>query len=60
MAITCYNPAVMQSVADGLRAEDRAHADSLTPAERVALALAIGARDLEIFSVQSVRPALER
>ena len=39
----------MRSVADRLRAEDRAALAALTPAERVALALTLGARDLEIF-----------
>ena len=39
----------MRSVADRLRAEDRAALLALTPAERVALALALGERDLEIF-----------
>ena len=39
----------MRSVADRLRAEDRAALLALTPAERVALALELGARDLEIF-----------
>ena len=39
----------MRSVADRLRAEDRAAFLALTPAERVALALALGARDLEIY-----------
>lgn len=39
----------MRSVADLLRAEDREALLALTPAERVALALALGARDLEAF-----------
>jgi hypothetical protein len=36
-------------VADGLRAEDRARVRGLSPGERVRLALALGARDLEAF-----------
>ena len=39
----------VRSVVDRLRAEDRAAVMALTPAERVALALELGARDLEIF-----------
>jgi hypothetical protein len=39
----------MRSVADSLRADDRTALAALTPAERVALALALGARDLEAF-----------
>ena len=39
----------MRSVADDLRAEDRARVMRMTPAERVALALALGERDLELF-----------
>ncbi|MBI1736840.1 MAG: hypothetical protein HYR51_16860 [Candidatus Rokubacteria bacterium] len=39
----------MRSVADALRREDRAALSRLTPAERVALALALGARDIELF-----------
>ena len=39
----------MRSVAHRLRAEDRAAAMALTPAERVALAFALGERDLEIY-----------
>jgi hypothetical protein len=41
--------AIMRSVADLLRLEDREAIEALTPDERVALALAIGARDLEAF-----------
>ncbi len=47
----------MRSVADRLRAEDRAAVRALTPSERVALALALGARDLETFRTAH-RPAL--
>jgi len=39
----------MRSVADVLRDEDREAVLSLTPDERVRLALALGARDLEAF-----------
>jgi len=39
----------MRSVADLLRSEDRQALGRLTPADRVALALALGARDLETF-----------
>lgn len=39
----------MKSVADLLRLEDRKAVLALTPTERVALALALGERDLETF-----------
>jgi hypothetical protein len=39
----------MTSVLDRLRDEDRKAVLALTPAERVALALALGERDLEMF-----------
>jgi hypothetical protein len=39
----------MRSVTDQLRADDRQALARLTPAERVTLALALGARDLESF-----------
>ena len=39
----------MRSVADQLRAENCAAVLALSPADRVALALALGARDLETF-----------
>ncbi len=39
----------MRSVADLLREEDRRDVRSMTPTERVALALALGERDLETF-----------
>ena len=39
----------MRSVADRLREEDRLALAALGPGERVALALAVGARDLELF-----------
>lgn len=48
----------MESVADRLRAEDRAEVGRLTPTERVALALALGARDLETFRAAH-RPPLD-
>jgi hypothetical protein len=41
----------MRSVADALRREDREALAALTPAARVALALSLGARDLEAFSL---------
>jgi hypothetical protein len=49
----------VRSVADRLRAEDRAALLALTPAERVALALELGERDLEIFR-SAHRPPLTR
>jgi len=39
----------MRSVVDLLRAEDREAVHALAPSERVALALALGRRDLEAF-----------
>jgi len=39
----------MRSVADVLRAEERAAVAALDPSERVGLALRLGARDLEAF-----------
>jgi hypothetical protein len=48
----------MRSVADLLRAEGRAALATATPGERVALALALGARDLEAFRVAH-EPQLE-
>ncbi len=39
----------MSDAAERLRARDRAEVARLAPAERVALALALGERDLEIF-----------
>lgn len=39
----------MRSVLDALKEEERAALAALTPAERVALALSLGARDLETF-----------
>lgn len=48
----------MRSVADRLKAEDREALAALTPAERVALALALGARDLEAFRLTH-QPPLE-
>jgi len=39
----------MRSVADLLRAEERLALATVTPGERVALAVALGARDLEAF-----------
>jgi hypothetical protein len=46
----------MRSVADLLRAQDRAAIDALSPAERVALALALGRRDLETFRLAHEPP----
>ena len=46
----------MRSVADLLRAEDQRELRALTPAERVALALALGARDLETFRAAQSPP----
>jgi hypothetical protein len=46
----------MRSVADLLRAEDRAIVESLSAGERVALALALGARDLEAFRLAHEPP----
>ncbi len=46
----------MRSVADLLRAEDHAAVQALTPSERVALALALGSRDLETFRLAQVPP----
>ena len=49
----------MRSVADELRVEDRERVLAMTPAERVALALALGDRDLEIFRAAQ-QPGLSR
>ena len=46
----------MRSVADLLRIEDQRELWALTPAERVALALALGARDLETFRAAQSPP----
>ena len=46
----------MRSVADLLRAHDREELQALTPAERVSLALALGARDLETFRTAQSPP----
>jgi hypothetical protein len=46
----------MRSVVDLLRAEERAALVTATPAERVALALAFGARDLEAFRMAHEPP----
>jgi hypothetical protein len=46
----------MHSVADRLRAESRADLSPRTPAERVVLALALGARDLGLFADAQVPP----
>ncbi len=48
----------MRSVADRLRIEDREAVLRLTPAERVELALALGARDLESYRM-ALQPALD-
>ena len=39
----------MRSVLDDVKAEERRALAAMTPAERVALALRLGARDLETF-----------
>lgn len=49
----------MRSVADELRAEEREALLALAPSDRVALALALGERDLETYRL-SQRPALSR
>lgn len=49
----------MKSVADQLRREDREAVLAMTPGERVALALALGERDLETLC-KAHRPALTR
>jgi hypothetical protein len=46
----------VRSVADVLRAEERAALAAVTPSERVALALALGARDLEAFRLAHEPP----
>ena len=46
----------MRSVADLFRAEDQRELRALTPAERVALALALGARDIETFRAAQSPP----
>src|SRR5438093_341526 len=46
----------MRSVADLLRAEERAALATVTPGERVALAVALGARDLEAFRLAHEPP----
>lgn len=46
----------MRSVADILRAEDREAVRALAPDERVALALALGARDLEAWRLAHEPP----
>jgi hypothetical protein len=51
--------AAVRSVADSLREEDRAELAALTPGERVALALALGDRDLETFRLAQC-PRLSR
>jgi hypothetical protein len=48
--------AAMRSVADDLRDDTRATVAALTPGERVALALALGARDVEAFRRASNPP----
>jgi hypothetical protein len=49
----------MRSVADRLREEDRQALARLSPTARVALALALGERDLELFR-HARRPVLSR
>ena len=46
----------MRSVADLFRAEDQEHVRALTSSERVALALRLGARDLEAFRAAHTPP----
>ena len=46
----------MRSVADDLKLEDQAALQALSPADRVALALALGARDLEAFRLAQDPP----
>jgi len=46
----------MNSVADELRRLDRAALAGLTPRERLALALRLGARDLEAFRLAQTLP----
>ena len=46
----------MRSVAELLRAEERLALATVTPGERVALALALGARDLEAFRLAHEPP----
>ena len=46
----------MWSVADLLRVEERAALATVTPGERVALALSLGARDLEAFRLAHEPP----
>ena len=41
---------IMHSIADDLRAESRRDLSGRTPAERVVVALALGARDLGLFA----------
>ncbi|OGK85443.1 MAG: hypothetical protein A2X52_17895 [Candidatus Rokubacteria bacterium GWC2_70_16] len=49
----------MRSVADELRDEDRQAVLAMSPAARVALALALGERDLDLFRAAR-RPLLSR
>lgn len=49
----------VRSVADALKREDRASLLRLSPAQRVALALALGTRDLEAFRLAH-DPPLDR
>ena len=48
----------MDSVADHFRAEDRVAVRGLSVSERIALALALGARDLESFR-SAQRPPMD-
>lgn len=43
----------MKSVADGLRDATRRRISALTATERIKLALALGARDVELYAVTS-------
>jgi hypothetical protein len=46
----------MRSVLDDVKAEERRALAAMTPAERVALALRLGARDLETFRLAHEPP----
>ena len=46
----------MRSVADDLKTEDQAALQALSPDDRVALALALGARDLDAFCLAQNPP----
>jgi hypothetical protein len=56
LAPDCYSQCSMRSVADRLRAEDHAAVLALPVSDRIALALALGARDLESFRLAHEPP----